>query len=528
MTSLLPSEPPGRDYYTEFIEGSRWLRKEQADARTAWFEELSWEHKESTLFRFEMLLKGMVCFGNPANHPGPLTGRESSASREFNVEMGMVRSVLRSIVLTGRVLSGDRDNSRVFRNYLESVVAQDHARLQMAKRSLSQDTPEQSLSLLLTAMKDLLEVCEGLSLGAGVSPKLFSSVIRLAQREIHRSEYFNPLASLEFRIEFDRIQIVEVLEVIAGIESDPARRVTALTFLALFRLMRYLDLIKDELHLEDGGVGPLFAFLALLRSDAGALSLFLVQDAAAWMSEGFGRAYESCDPEQVKEAFDGLSVEYEGLKSLRELLSSIGNQLDLELRKVFEQQIPPLEAEKDADELTEAIEKSTSSLRSFLQNSIVLLAREFSETLEGESVFVDFTSDRARSERLRRDMWMFQQILRAFIAKAKGTTDATDQWAGMNTFRFVREFVKYFKSMGYQLLRYSDYSRFDKFMALIDRLRDGDVLEAQRLSQIITACEDFHAYLGQMFEAVGKREELEGVVFDRKDAARTLKLFLGH
>ena len=31
-----------------------------------------------------------------------------------------------------------------------------------------------------------------------------------------------------------------------------------------------------------------------------------------------------------------------------------------------------------------------------------------------------------------------------------------------------------------------------------------------------------------MFDAVGRRAELGGVPFDRRDAARTLKLFLGH
>jgi hypothetical protein len=50
----------------------------------------------------------------------------------------------------------------------------------------------------------------------------------------------------------------------------------------------------------------------------------------------------------------------------------------------------------------------------------------------------------------------------------------------------------------------------------------------QRLSQVIAECEGFHAYLGQMFDAVGRREELTSVKFDRREAAKTLMLFLGH
>ena len=53
------------------------------------------------------------------------------------------------------------------------------------------------------------------------------------------------------------------------------------------------------------------------------------------------------------------------------------------------------------------------------------------------------------------------------------------------------------------------------------------VLEVQRLPQVISECENFAVFLEQMFEAVNKREALKDLPFDRKDAARTLKLFLG-
>jgi hypothetical protein len=522
------SVPPGRrDYYTKFIEGSRWLRKEQADARTAWFNELGWEHKERTLFRFEMLLKGLVCFGNPANHPGTARREEPFVARDFSRELDAVRAAVRSVVELGRALSGEVENTSVFQRYVESVVVLDHARIQMARRSLNQDTPQQSLTLLVAALRDLLDVLDGLPAGAPVPFRLFSASIRLAQREVHRSEFFDPLASLEFRAEFDRIRSPVVLEAITGIESDPSRRVAALTFLSLFRLLRYIDLVDEE-QAKVTGFGPLFAFLALLRSDAEALASFFSKDSATWISDGFGREFEASDPPTLTTRFGELEREFSSLKSLRELLESLGNQLKLELRKVYEQQIPALSTVEDQRELTNAIERSTSLARSFLQNAVVLLVQEFRPGVEGEAVFEDFTSNRARSERLRRDVWMFQQILRAFIEKAKGSTAAADHWAGMSTFRFVREFVSYFKSMGYQLLRYSDYARFDEFMRLVEQLRDGDVLEEAKLSGVVRTCEDFNGFLEQMFEAVGRRAELEGAPFDRRDAARTLKLFLGH
>jgi hypothetical protein len=122
---------------------------------------------------------------------------------------------------------------------------------------------------------------------------------------------------------------------------------------------------------------------------------------------------------------------------------------------------------------------------------------------------------------------MFAQILRAFVAKASAAQTAADRWAGFTSFRFVREFVGYFRNMGYQLLRFSDYERFDGFLSMIEELTDTDILDPSRLERAVRECEEFHAYLTETFDRIGRREELAGVPFDRKEAAETLTLYLG-
>lgn len=527
MISQAPLPLAGRDYYTELMEGSRWLRREQVQARAAWFEALPAEHKQRTLFRFEMLLKGLVCLGNPVNHPGPPRRGEPAVARAFDAELRAVRTVIRDVLDTGRALVGEGESAQQFQRYLESILVQDHVRSGLIRHSLRQDTPAQSLALLRASLENIHVVAENLAAVSPVPYRLYTAVIRLVQREIHRSEYFDPLPALEFRTEFDRIGNPRVLELLAEIRLDPARRVAALAFLSLFRLLAYLDLIDREAGRDDGP-GPLLAFVAALRSDGRALSIFLRRDAATWLAGGFGRLYERRTPAGITADFPRLATDFEQLKSLRELLGSLGNQLRLELRKAYEQQLPSIEQlDGDAGQARAAL-PAASTLRGFLQNVTVLLAREFEPGLSGQLLFSDYTSDRARSERLRRDIWMFLQILRAFGAKAHGTADAADRWSGLNTLRFVREFVSYFKSMGYQLLRYSDYAAFNEFMVLVERLRDGDILDGQRLAAVLDACGDFNTHLERMFEAVGRRAELEGVPFDKRDAARTLKLFLGH
>ncbi len=524
---ILLTEPPlgRRDYYREFIEGSRWLRKEHAAARLAWFEGLTLVNKEMLLFEFEMLIKGLICFGNPVNHPGPPVRGDPAVARQFKSELIIVREIVKRIIEVGRRLTVQKGKSIVFQRYVQSIIGQDEARFKMVKKSLDQDVPDQSMALIISAFGSLQGIIEGLIRTPHVSYRLFSNVIDLAQREIHRSTFFNPLAALEFRVEFDKIQSEKVLQLLSGIESEPARRVLALAFLSQFRLIKYIQSIKRSVGRQ---VPPpvFFSWLAVLRSDLRALIIFLKREAARWLANGFGTLYEQCRPTVIKSSFSGLEQEFKELRSLKDLLASLGDQLRLEQVKVYEQQLPAVAAVDNWMEFRDRVVASTLSLYANLQHSVVLLAKELDGDLRGSAMFIDYVSARERSSRLRRDIWMFQKILRAFIEKTKGSVHTTDKWSEMSTFRFVREFVGYFRSMGYHLLRYADYEEFDKFMMLVDRLREGDVLDVQQMYHVVHACEGFMAFLDKTLEAVGQREELAEVPFDAKDAARTLKLFL--
>jgi hypothetical protein len=522
---LLTERKGRRDFYDEFIEGSRWLKREQAAARAEWFDGLKIPDKEHLLFEFEMLLKGLVCFGNPVNHPGPPLRGDPAVARPFKAELNVIREIMRRIVEVGRRLTAYKGKSIVFQRYVESIIGQDEARFKLVKQSLDQDMPDQSMALIVQAFSNLGEIVEGLQALPYVSYRLFSNIIHAAQREIHRSTYFDPLAALEFRAEFDRVRPEEIGLVMKGLRSEAAARVAALSFLSLFRLLSYIRAADRAIHRKMPPAN-LFAWLAVLRSDIRALIIFFRREAARWLSSGFNVLFEREYPDVVRAKFETLEAEFYQLRALKELLMSMGDQLRLEQVKVYEQQLPAVSGVGTWDQFIERTGFALGSLKSFIQNAAAMLAKELDPTVDVTNMFPDFVSAAERSERLRRDVWMFRMVLRAFIEKTKGSFRTTDQWSEMSTFRFVREFVGYFRSMGYQLLRYSDYAEFDKFMALVDRLREGDVLEVQRISNVIAACEDFMTFLDKTFEAVSRREELIGVTFDKKEAARTLKLFL--
>jgi hypothetical protein len=61
----------------------------------------------------------------------------------------------------------------------------------------------------------------------------------------------------------------------------------------------------------------------------------------------------------------------------------------------------------------------------------------------------------------------------------------------------------------------------------MNALEETDLLDNSRLEAAVQECENFYAFLTRLFETISKRDELAGVSFDRREAARTLRLYLG-
>jgi len=185
-----------------------------------------------------------------------------------------------------------------------------------------------------------------------------------------------------------------------------------------------------------------------------------------------------------------------------------------------------MDAATRASDLRTRIDVCVENLRPALQNAVLFLGKALGATFEDGSVFDDRAARRETSERLRRDVWMFAQIVRAFSTKAQHSP-SEDRWAAVHTFQYVREFLAYFRAMGYPLLRSTDYPRFDAFMAAMSGLEDTDLVDPARLEAAIDECVAFHGFLLALFEDISKRDELAGTAFDRRAAAASLRLYLG-
>jgi hypothetical protein len=525
MTNTAPSS---RDAYGDLLHSTRGLRRDQHQEREAWFVRLPWDKKDELLFELEILLKGVACFSNPRNHPGP-TRRTPIVMQDYREPLGLARDGLMRVVQLARTLLGDRDRTFVFQRYLETALPEDTVRTKLVRAGMEQSTPDEALFVLRHGLTNAIELSDGLLRLPRLAYRQFYAFLAMTQREIGQNAFFNPLTALEFRPEFDRITSRPVLDLIDRAPGD-SHRLVALTFLSLFRMIRYLRLLESISH-EHGetrrGPGRAYLVLAVMRSDARALSAYLRRRTGQLLADGFEAELLRVPAPELRARQDHLLAEGHRLIGVRSALETIAATLRLEMRRAFEHDLPAPDAGVQADVMRQRVGLTVKSLRPALQNAILFLARSLGVRLDEGGPFDEKEAKRASSERLRRDVWIFAQILRAFALKARHADASDDRWAGAASFQFVKEFLAYFRAMGYPLLRGSDYPRFDAFLSAMSALTDTDLLDPPRLEAAIAETEAFQAFLLQLFDQISSREDLVDLPFDRRAAAMALKLYLG-
>ncbi len=524
------SPPPAvdGDAYDDLLSGTRRLQRQQRAERERWLAQLELEDRDDVLFEFEVLLKAAACFSNPRNHPGP-PRRTPVVAQDFRGPLAVYRDGLTRAVSLARQLLGARDRTFVFHRYLETLLPEDQARTRLLTEGTAQDTPEASLVTLRHGLTATLEISEGMLRAPRVPYRLFHAVLATAYREVDRSAYFNPLSALEFRPEFDRIKSAQVLELIRGVPGAEAHRLVALTFLSLFRMLRYLQLLTRAA--SDGAqrrqaVGSAYLITSVLRSDARALSDHLRQRAGSLLAESFERDLLRTPAAEIRLRAPALRAAGHRLIGIKSALEGIAGNLRLEMRRTLHHDLPEPSATLAPAEVQRALGAAIDNLRPALQNAVLFLGKALGVSLEEGGVFDDQAARRETSERLRRDVWMFGQIVRAFSTKAQHSPNE-DRWAPVYNFHYVREFLAYFHAMGYPLLRAADYPRFDAFMAAMSGLEDSDLVNPARLEAAIDECMAFHGFLSRLFEDISRRDELAGTPFDRRAAAAALRLYLG-
>ncbi len=513
-----------RDPHADLLRDARGMPRDLAAAREAWFAGLALERKDDVLFELEMLLKGLVAWGNPRNHPG---GRSSDpvVARDYTAHLAVAEAVLRRCRALCTDLLGVHRRAVGYSRYFTPAPPADPRGSPPATHS--PESAEDALVSLGHGLVAASEVADGLlRTGTVLQYRLFYAAVVLVQREVARNAYFNPLVSLEFRPEFDRVKAPEVLEAIQGIEGDVAYRLVALAYLGSYRLLRLTGLIVETAS-DASAAKRSYALLAGLRADARALVHTMRVTVPAAFADGLERELMKVPASELRGRYESLVQESDRLLRVRACLYAHGSALRSELRHSLETGFPDCASAPLGSELGAMVREATLRLRAVLSSGVAQLTRVLRGDTDVFRLTGDVESPQAVSDRTRQSVWMFALMTRAFVAKARGAgAFVSDGWEVPSSQAFVQAYLGYFRALGRQLAVDVDYPAAETLLRTLDDLRDVDYLEPSRLESTAAVCEAFGSFLQDTLAQFDLRDDLQGLPFDKLAAAETLKTYL--
>lgn len=482
-----------RDFYGELITGTQTGRVTLLQERERWLRSLTVEGREELIFEFEMLLRGVERYFNLHNLPIDPAERPV-VTRDFHEELADIReAIAQGIVIARQLLDPESDQKMLFRRYIESRLADDRQRRALYEDATDQDSPQESLFLLRQSFESLRNILDQLLKLEVVGFNLYADVGNLALREIMFNRFFRPFRPLEFRIEYDRIKSVPILELLRSLHEDERPRCTV-AFLGLSRLLHYLSYVStpeegddEESEAEaEAAARRSRVTLALVRSETHSLSVYLETELAA--------------KSQLKR------IQAAAIKASREL---------------YRQNQAIVKGLADLDDRDAAM-KAAVALTETVRKQIVLLARTIARVPEAAMSFEALVNPAILAERLRVDLWVLSELAKE-VASALVSEEEAKQTAELEA---LRRFLQYFQDVSYQLLRYADFEPFDRFSAMLfefDRAPSGPA-SRQRFAD---DCRHFANVVEATWAQVNRRAVLTGRKFDQKAARAVAAQFHG-
>jgi hypothetical protein len=453
--------------------------------RERWLRGVPVEGREELLFEFEMWLRGVERYLNLHNAVVDARARPL-VTRDFHEELVDVRDAMERAVRVARHLQDpDSDPKMVFRKYVETQLADDRVRRLLIEEELDQETPPESLFVVREAFDALKNLLDHLLQLPVIGLSLFQDVGKLALREIVLNRYFRPFRPLEFRVEYDRLRSIRLLDLM-GTLSEETRPLFTTAFLGLFRVLHYLSHVDAEAQ-------PPFprrirVLLALVRGEASAVANYL---------------HTELSPRAGSKPLQAAT-----LRAARD----IGKETERIARELL------VDLDRDAD----APRKAAEAFIALFRAQVVSLTEALAPgTVPGDDAFAQLTSPQEAALRLRKDLWVYAQLCRV----AETHLRAEDVTAAEHVLESLKSFLDYFHDGGYQLLRYADYDAFDRFTSLLVELPwppEGPGIRS-RLAEDLRR---FSQTLETTFHAVSRRALLQGRGFDRQDAEALRDRFL--
>jgi len=456
-------------------------RKEDED----WVVNAKEAHKDF-FSELDVLLRSADRFFNLENIPSI---KENPAESNFFDELSAIRDVIFRISgLLETIIPEGKRNAYWFQKFAGAKFLTDLERDKIRAELYKQDTAEKSILLLYDSFTNLKTLVADL-LKTGTIPYLsYLNVGQILSKEIRENNYFNPFKK-EINSEFDIIYNHEISGIVRGIKDMEAKKYISLVMVYLFRLLRYLSHI-DVRTQKTISLNTSLVILMLVRSEI----------------------------EIFRNYIEKIITKISG-PDMKALLQSISYQFSMETKRVFQQELRDILKKKASGFFRGRIENSQGILKNLAEQSIIQIATFYKPGLKGEDIFESFTTRLEQSLKLREDLFALHKFL-ILIQKASKSPEKAAR-----LFESLRNFMLYFESFTFKLLRYGDYEEFVSFFKEILSFKK-DRIAGNDLNKFMEKIHNFRIFLETTLRQIANRTELREKPVDMKRVGKLISQYV--
>lgn len=407
--------------------------------------------------------------------------KNTLAIKNFYNELTVVRDViLRILAILEVVIPESRKNAYWFQKYTETKFLGDK-RIEMFK----QDTPEKSLYLLYDSFINLKSIVTDLLRNTGITYISFINIGNVISKHIRDNVFFNPFKK-DINHEFDVIENHKVSEIVREIKEVNVKKPISLIFLQIFRFLRYLGHV-DLTTPRYVALHSSLIILLLLRFEIEVFLTFIERSTANLKN-----------------------------RKLKELLQALSYQFSMETKRVYLQELKDILEKKSPQQIRGRIENSHGILKNLTEQAIIQIAQFFSPLIKDEELFPSLVTRVEQSLKLREDIYVLYHII------GELSRNSYDTPKKISLFNSLRNFMEYFESFTFRLLRYDDYEEFKSFFEEMENFS----LEEDDFEKLIEKCQHFKIFLETTLRHIENRAELRGKPIDTEKAGAVLGQYL--
>jgi hypothetical protein len=463
-------------------DGDAMLKKEEKedwarDARKA---------NHQLFSELDVLLRALDRFFNVEN----LTfSNEDLTNKNFYEELVTVRdTIMRVLGILEVVIPESRKNAYWFQKFAETKFLTSRKRDDFRETLYRQDTPEKGLYLLYDSFINLKGIISDLVRTGNISYMGFRNVGHMVGKEIRENRYFNPF-SKGVNPEFDTISHAMVSEAVRTIKRSEVKKHISVIYIYLFRFIRFLRFIDIETP-RPVSLNSSLMILVLMKSEIG-----------------------------VFQAYIEKAVKKIGDPELEMLLKSIAYQFTMENRRVFSLEMRDILRKKASPQFRGKIENCHGILENLTEQSIVQLTQHFSPEIPGEEIFGSFVTKLQQSIRLREDIFVLHKFISILEERAGNVRER------LKVFESLRNYMLYFESFTFRLLRHDDYEEFSMFFNEINAA-GKEVVGGSEFRKLLERVRYFKIYLETTLRHIGNRSELSDKSIDMERVKSLLRQYL--